>query len=211
MNLNLILYGTRENPHKTSHNTNESPTNEHLNLHGSITSSLFNLSNVDQRNKKAKQFIASNPTTKQIFNQNYFTQLNPIYSSNKQNHVIDSKNVKSTKLITSTSSSPYLIVAGGSGTDIEHDNIDEEDDYDDDEDLDESNYTNDSNSGDDQSRNLNSESSLNIPSKSILSENQISQSRSSLEYLTTSSSLGQLSNKTAIVILFLFQFILFMR
>lgn len=209
MNLNLILYGTRENPHKTSHNTNESPTNEHLNLHGSITSSLFNLSNVDQRNKKAKQFIASNPTTKQIFNQSYFTQLNPIYPSNKQNHVIDSKNVKSTKLITSTSSSPYLIVAGGSGTDIEHDNIDEEDDYDDDEDLDESNYTNDSNSDDDQSGN--SESSLNIPSKSILSENQISQSRSSLEYLTTSSALRQRFNKTAIAIVFLFQFILFMR
>ncbi len=213
MNLNLILYGTKENPHKSAKNVNESPSLKNgeqpsLNLHGSIASSFVNLTNLDQRNKKAKQFLSILSTPKQNTQEDYFTHFNSIFQSNNHNSLDfhDFKNTKSkenVKKITSTlspiSSNPYLVVAVDS-IDNESENTNEEE-YDDgqlEETNDENESKEESNYNDDESaisnnsesdRNLKSQqlaASLVIPSKSLLNENQVSQGRSSLEYLSAS-------------------------
>lgn len=98
MNLNLILYGTKENPHQNVKDSTEQSTNINSNnnnhepsLHGSITSTLFNLTNGDQRNKKAKQFLFKSfdaVSSKPLLN----TSANYKFKIEKSNSIIGSKN-----------------------------------------------------------------------------------------------------------------------
>jgi hypothetical protein len=98
LNLNLILYGTKENPHQNVKDSTEQSTsinsnnnNHEPSLHGSITSTLFNLTNGDQRNKKAKQFLFKSfdaVSSKPLLN----TSANYKFKIEKSNSIIGSKN-----------------------------------------------------------------------------------------------------------------------
>lgn len=202
----MILYGTKENPHKRENTNNEEINEAEFSLHGSIASSFSNYSS-DQRNRKFKtSTIGKQQASWLTQSNNYF--VNPI---SKSNHVIDSKNAKPTpkkQQVTSThaaskAANPYLIVAvdANQHDDEEYNDVDDEEE---DEELDTSDddnnninneedeeiNRNNNNNYDDQltdtNRNVHIHDSL--PSKSLLSDNQISQSRSSLEYLASRAS-----------------------
>jgi hypothetical protein len=155
LNLNLILYGTKENPHKNIKDSTEQSTNINSNnnnnepsLHGSITSTLFNLTNGDQRNKKAKQFLfklSDAVSTKPLLN----TSANYKFKIEKSNSIIGSKNNNNNNKIKesqiSVNKNSYL----GANLDSINHEIQNEDNYnsnnnkDDDEDIIENNDNDD--------------------------------------------------------------------
>ena len=97
------MYGTKENPHKSAKTFIESPSLKNgeqpsLNLHGSIASSFSNLTSLDQRNKKAKQFLSISSTSKLNTQNEYLTQFNSIFQSSRHSS-LDFKNTKSKEFL----------------------------------------------------------------------------------------------------------------